>query len=78
MPPLGWCALSGTGEMDQLSRVIDTLRASPVLDVVVGLGVVASGFLLCRTPRIQRDADERLSALRRDQADQYAKPRRPS
>ena len=77
MPPLGWCAVGGIGEMDQLSRVIDTLRASPVLDVVVGLGVVAAGFLLFRTPRIQRDADEQLSALRRDTADKYAKLRRP-
>jgi len=78
MPPLGCCAVGGIGEMDQLSRVIDTLRASPVLDVVVGLGVVAAGFLLFRTPRIQRDAEERLSALRRDKSDQYGKLRRPS
>ena len=77
MPPLGWCALSGTGEMDQLSRVIDTLRANPVLGVVVGLGVAAGGFQLPRKPRIQRDADEQLSALRRDTADKYAKLRRP-
>jgi hypothetical protein len=63
--------------MDQLSRVVDTLRASPLLEVVIGLGVIAGGVLLFRKPKIQRDADERLSALRRDKPDQYGKLRRP-
>jgi hypothetical protein len=64
--------------MDQLSRVIAALRANPLLDAVAAMGIVAGAVLLLRKPKIQRDAEQRLSALRRDKADEYAKLRRPS
>ena len=63
--------------MDRLFQMIDVLRANPIL--AVGLAV-ALGFgyrLLQRRPRLQRDADEQLSALRRDKSDQYGKLRPP-
>jgi len=64
--------------MDLLSRVIGVLHASPLLGALVALAVVLGAVLLLRKPRIQREADERLSALRRDKVDQYAKLRKPS
>ena len=64
--------------MDGLSRVIGVLHASPLLGALAALAVVAAAVLLLRKPKIQREADERLSALRRDKVDQYAKPRKPS
>jgi len=63
--------------MDQLTQVIDAVRAHPMLDVGIGAAVVAGYLLLRRKPRLQREADERLSALRRDKADQYTKLRDP-
>jgi hypothetical protein len=64
--------------MDQLTHVIDALRANPVLGVGIGVAVVVGYLLLHRKPKIQRDADARLSALRRDNPDQYNKLRRPN
>jgi hypothetical protein len=63
--------------MDQLARVIDALRANPLLGVGIGIAVGLGLVLLSRKPKIQRDADARLSVLRRDKADQYTKLRRP-
>lgn len=63
--------------MDRLIQVIDALRTNPPLAIGVGLAVVVGYVLLRRRPRIQREADERLSALRRDKADQYGKLRPP-
>jgi hypothetical protein len=61
--------------MDQLKHLIDALRTYPSLAVGVGAAAVAVAFLLFRKPQIQRDADARLSALRRDKNDQYTKLR---
>lgn len=61
--------------MEALSPLLDALRANPL----VGFGIIATlivGYLvLQRKPRMQREADERLSALRRDKSDQYTKQR---
>jgi hypothetical protein len=56
--------------MDQLTRLIEGLWANPLLCIAIGAGTLASYCLLRRKPKIQRDADERLAALRRDKTDQ--------
>jgi hypothetical protein len=62
--------------MDQLTRtIIDALHAHPMLSVGVAVGVVGLYFLLQRKPRIQRDADSRLAALRREKAERDGKSR---
>lgn len=63
--------------MDQIWRMIDALRANPLLAAALGVALIGGVALLRRRPKIQRDADERLSALRRDKADQYTKLRPP-
>jgi hypothetical protein len=63
--------------MDRLVQVIGVLRANPLLAIGVALALVVGYGLLRRRPRLQRDADERLSALRRDKGDQYGKLRPP-
>jgi hypothetical protein len=55
--------------MDQLARLIEGLWAHPLLSVAIGAGALAGYCLLRRKPKIQRDADERLAALRRDKRD---------
>ena len=63
--------------MDGIVHVIDALRTNPPLAIGLGLALVCGYIVLRRRPRIQRDADERLSALRREKADQYGKLRPP-
>jgi hypothetical protein len=63
--------------MDWISMIIEALRANPSLAVGIGVVAMLAYVLLQRRPKIQREADERLSALRRDKADQYTKLRRP-
>jgi hypothetical protein len=63
--------------MDQLSQMIDALRANPLLAAAIGVALIGGVAFLRRRPKIQREADERLSALRRDNADQYTKLRPP-
>jgi hypothetical protein len=63
--------------MDWISKIIEALRANPSLAVGIAVAAVLGYVLLQRRPKIQREADERLSALRRDKADQYTKLRRP-
>ena len=61
--------------MDQLKPLIDTVSNHPMLGAGIAVGLVVLYALLHRKPRIQRDADSRLSALRRDKADLYRNPR---
>lgn len=61
--------------MDELRPLIDAVIANPTMAVGVAIGAGALFLLLHRKPRIQRDADARLAALRREKADQYTKPR---
>ncbi len=63
--------------MDRLAPVIDAVLLNPLLGIGIGVAVVAGYLLLRRRPKIQREADERLSALRRETTDQYTKPRPP-
>lgn len=63
--------------MDQLMRVIEALRANPWLAAGAVVTLLAGYALLHRRPKIQREADERLSVLRRDKSDQYTKLRPP-
>jgi hypothetical protein len=63
--------------MDRLFQVIDALRANPILAVGLAVGLIVGYRILQRRPSMQRDADEQLSALRRDKADQYTKLRPP-
>lgn len=63
--------------MDQLAHVIAALRDNPLLAGAGGAALLLGYALLRRRPRIQREADERLSALRRDKSDQYSKLRPP-
>ena len=62
--------------MDQLTMtVINAVHAHPMLGVGIAVGAVALYFLLQRKPRIQRDADNRLAALRREKAERDSKSR---
>ena len=63
--------------MDQLTQMIGALRADPLLAGGVGGALSVAWFLLRRRPKMQREADERLSALRRDTSDRYTKLRPP-
>jgi hypothetical protein len=63
--------------MDELAQMIDAVRAHPWLLVGFAVTLVLVYLLLQRRPRIQRDADARLSALRREKTDQYTKLRPP-
>lgn len=63
--------------MDWLTQVIEAVRANPWLGVGIAAAVLVGYILLQRRPKMQREADERLSALRRDKADRYTKLRPP-
>jgi phosphoribosylcarboxyaminoimidazole (NCAIR) mutase len=63
--------------MEYLTSLVAMVRSRPVLGVAIVVGLVAGYLLLQRKSRMQREADERLSALRRDKADKYTKLRSP-
>ena len=63
--------------MDDLRRLIEAVQSSPLLGVGIAIAALAAVILLIRKPRMQRDADARLSALRRDNADRYSRLRPP-
>jgi len=63
--------------MEHFTHVIDAMRIHPWLGVAAAAAALGIAFMLLRKPRIQRDADARLSALRRDKTDQYTKLRPP-
>ena len=63
--------------MEPVIHFVATLRAYPLLGVGLGAAVIVAALLLMRKPKIQRDADARLAALRRDKPDPYGKLRPP-
>jgi len=63
--------------MHDLSTLIDMVREHPMLGVGGALAIAFGYWLLQRKSRMQREADARLSSLRRDKADQYTKLRPP-
>jgi hypothetical protein len=63
--------------MDHILAIIEAARANPLLAAGIGVACIGGVVLLRRRPKIQREADERLSALRRDNPDQYTKLRPP-
>lgn len=63
--------------MDAIMPLIDAARANPLVAGGVVAGLLLGYFLLQRKPRMQREADQRLSALRRDRADLYTRERPP-
>jgi hypothetical protein len=70
-------AAVGGSAMEQLIHLVDAVRAHPVLGVILTGAVVGVIALMRRKPKLQRDADERLAALRRDKSDQYTSLRPP-
>ncbi|MDX2168743.1 MAG: hypothetical protein SF182_16850 [Deltaproteobacteria bacterium] len=62
--------------MDQLKPFVDLVSTHPMVGVGVAVGALVLYALLHRKSRIQRDADNRLSALRREKSDQYRHLRR--
>ena len=63
--------------MEQFIGLVAAVQAHPILDIGIGAVVAVAIGLLRRKPKLQRDADARLSALRRDKADQYTSLRPP-
>ena len=61
--------------MEALTPLLNALRANPVVGFGIIVAVIVGYVILQRKPRMQRQADERLSALRRDKSDQYTKQR---
>lgn len=61
--------------MEALTPIFTALRANPL----IGGGIIAAAIIcyvvLTRKPRMQREADARLSALRREKSDLYTKQR---
>lgn len=55
--------------MDHFTRLIEGLQAHPLLSAAIAAGVAVGYFLLRRKPKIQRDADQRLAALRRNRTE---------
>lgn len=63
--------------MEPFAQIVNALRENPTMAGAAVAAIIAGYAWLHRRPRIQREADERLSALRRDKADQYSKLRPP-
>lgn len=62
--------------MEQLKPLIELVSNHPMAGIGIALAALAVYGLLHRKPRIQRDADKRLSALRGEKADLYRDLRR--
>lgn len=61
--------------MDALAPLFELARQNPLATLGVLAGAAAVYSLLTRKSRMQREADDRLSALRREKGDQYSKQR---
>jgi len=63
--------------VDQLTRVIEYVRANPGHGVAAAVAMVALYLLLNRKSRLVRDAERRIDELRHERSDQYRKARPP-
>jgi hypothetical protein len=61
--------------MEALTPLLTALRANPLIGGAIIAAVIVGYVVLTRKPRMQREADERLSALRREKSDLYTKQR---
>jgi hypothetical protein len=61
--------------MEALTPILTALRANPLIGGGIIAAVIICYVVLTRKPRMQREADERLSALRREKSDLYTKQR---
>lgn len=61
--------------MEALAPLLTALRANPLVGGAIIAAVIVVYVALTRKPKMQRDADARLSALRRDKSDLYTKQR---
>lgn len=61
--------------MEALTPLLTALRAHPLVGGAIIAAVLVGYVVLTRKPRMQREADERLSALRREKSDLYTKQR---
>ena len=61
--------------MEALTPLLTALRANPLVGGAIIVAMIVVYVALTRKPRMQRDADARLSALRRDKSDLYTKQR---
>lgn len=61
--------------MEALTPLLTALRANPLVAGGIIVAAIVCYVVLTRKPRMQRDADERLSALRREKSDLYTKQR---
>lgn len=63
--------------VDELTRVVEYVRANPTHGVAAAAAVVAIYFLLNRKSRMVRDAERRIEELRQERSDHYKKLRLP-
>jgi len=63
--------------VDQLTRIVEYVRANPGHGVAAAAVIVTLYFLLNRKSRMVRDAERRIEELREERSDQYRKFRPP-
>ena len=63
--------------MERLSGLVEAVQSHPALAATAVLVLIGGYYLLQRKPRIARDAERQLAALRKERAAQYSKLRRP-
>lgn len=61
--------------MEALAPLFTALRANPLVGGGIILAFIVCYVVLTRKPRMQREADARLSALRREKSALYTKQR---
>lgn len=62
--------------MEQLFHLVEALQEYPVLAVAGLVALLGGYYLLQRKPRIARDAEQRLAALRKERGGYYTRLRR--
>lgn len=63
--------------MAYVAQLVQAVRDNPMLGVGLAAAIIVIVLFLNRRPRMQREADEHLAAIRRDKAEQYKKLRPP-